>query len=261
MNTMIQATHKLFKPTTILLLLLGILLQGCNFGPKTAEPYTITRVIDKNAKSSEVDYEMHEIVIEELLPTPKYIYARVKEGEEFYWIATQKQDLEIGKPYLYNESLLKTQFESKEYDRVFDTLFLITSLVPKDHGIIEGTFHGSHNSNKKIVAIKESIAKQDSAAIFMGVVRIADLVNEPGKYEGNEVVISGECVKVNANILDRNWLHMKDGSKDDYDLIVTSEEIVQKGAKISIRGIVRLNADFGSGYSYPILIENGQLTD
>jgi len=54
---------------------------------------------------------------------------------------------------------------------------------------------------------------------------------------------------------------LKDGSKDDYDLIVTSEEIVQKGAKISIRGIVRLNADFGSGYSYPILLENGRLID
>jgi hypothetical protein len=95
----------------------------------------------------------------------------------------------------------------------------------------------------------------------MGVVRIADLVNDPAKYGGNEVVINGECVKVNANILDRNWLHLKDGSKDDYDLIVTSEEIVQKGAKISIRGIVRLNADFGSGYSYPILLENGRLID
>ncbi|WP_297762904.1 hypothetical protein [uncultured Muriicola sp.] len=238
-----------------------LILSGCRQGPKTAEPYTITRAIDKNAKSSEVNYEMREVVIKELQPTPKYIYARVQEGEQFYWIATQKQDLEIGKPYLYNESLLKTQFESKEFDRIFDTLFLVTTLVPKDHGIIEGTFHGSQKSNEKIAVIKEVIAKQDSAAIFMGAVRIADLVNNPGKYEGNEVVISGECVKVNANILDRNWLHLKDGSKDDFDLIVTSDEQVQKGNKITIRGIVRLNADFGSGYSYPILIENGRLVD
>ncbi len=258
---MIQATHKMLKTTTFILVLLGTLLAGCNFGPKTAEPYTITRAIDKNAKNSEVNYEMHEVVIKELQPTPKYIYARVQEGEQFYWIATQKQDLEIGKPYLYNESLLKTQFESKEFDRIFDTLFLVTTLVPKDHGIIEGTFHGSQKSNVKMAVIKEAIAKQDSAAIFMGVVRIADLVNDPGKYEGNEVVISGECFKVNANILDRNWLHMKDGSKDDYDLVITSEEQVPKGKKISVRGIVRVNADFGSGYSYPILIENGRLVD
>ncbi len=261
MNIMIPAFHKMFKTTTIILVLLGTLLVGCNFGPKTAEPYTITRAIDKNAKNSEVDYEMHEVVIKELLPTPKYIYARVKEGEQLYWIATQKQDLEIGTPYLYNESLLKTQFESKEFDRVFDTIFLVNTLVPKDHGIIEGTFHGSQKSNGKIAVIRDAIAKQDSAAIFMGNVRIADLVNDPGKYEGNEVVIKGECIKVNANILDRNWLHMKDGSKDDYDLIVTSEEKVQKGAQISLRGIVRLNKDFGSGYSYPILIENGRLID
>ena len=261
MNLMLPTIHKMFKTSTIILILLGTLFVGCNFGPKTAEPYTITRVIDKNAKNSEVDYEMHEVVIKELLPTPKYIYARVKEGEQLYWIATQKQDLEIGTPYLYNESLLKTQFESKEFDRVFDTIFLVTTLVPKDHGIIEGTFHGSQNSTKKITVIKDAIAKQDSAAKFMGVVRISDLVIDPGKYEGNEVVISGECIKINANILDRNWLHMKDGSKDDYDLVITSEEQVPKDTKISVRGIVRVNADFGSGYSYPILIENGRLVD
>lgn len=258
---MIQAARKVFKTTTIILVVLGTLFAGCNFGPKTTEPYTITRALDKNAKNSEVDYEMHEVVIKELLPTPKYIYARVQEGEQLYWIATQKQDLEIGKPYLYNESLLKTQFESKEFDRVFDTLFLVTTLVTKDHGIMKGTFHGSQKSNEKIAMIKEGIARQDSAAKFLGVVRIADLVNDPEKYVGNEVVISGECFKVNTNILDRNWLHMKDGSKDDYDLVITSDEQVPKGTKISVRGIVRVNADFGSGYSYPILLENGRLVD
>lgn len=261
MNTMIQATFKIYKNSSIILLFTGILLAGCNFGPKTAEPYTITRAIDKNAKNSEVNYEMREVVIKELVPTSKYIYAKVKEGEKLYWIATQKQELEIGTPYLFNESLLKTQFESKEFDRIFDTLFLVNTLVPKDHGIIAGTFHDNHRSNGKIATLKKVNVDQDSTSIFMGDVLIADLINNPEKYAGNEVVIRGECTKVNANILDRNWLHMKDGSKDDYDLVITSEEEIQKSAKIAVRATVRLNVDFGSGYSYPILLENGRVVD
>ncbi len=261
MEIMIKVARKIFTKASLALIVSGTLLMGCNFGPKTAEPYTITRAIDKNAKNSEVNYEMREVVVKELLPTTKYIYARVQDGEKLYWIATQKQELEIGTPYLYNEALLKTEFESKEIDRIFDTLLLVTSLVPKDHGIIEGTFHGSKKSNEKIASLRKVITKQDTAATFMGVVRIADLVNDPGKYEGNEVVISGECFKVNANILDRNWLHMKDGSKDDYDLVITSDEQVQKNTNISVRGIVRTNVDFGSGYSYPILLENGRVVD
>jgi len=54
---------------------------------------------------------------------------------------------------------------------------------------------------------------------------------------------------------------MKDESKDDYDLVITTVEQVQKSTNISVRGIVRTNVDFGSGYSYPILLEKGRVVD
>ena len=58
-----------------------------------------------------------------------------------------------------------------------------------------------------------------------------------------------------------NWIHLKDGSQDDYDLVITTKEITQKGTTITIRAIVALNKDFGSGYMYPILLENGRILD
>jgi hypothetical protein len=249
------------KKTICLHIIIGTLVGGCNFGPKTTEPYIINRVVDKSAMNSEVDYNLHEAVIKEILPTSKYYYAKLVEGDNSYWIATQKQELKIGTSYLYNESLLKTAFESKELGRVFDTIYLVTSLIPKDHGMVEGTFHGSLKNKDGNVVKKEMIIRQDTAASFMGIVRISDLVNNPSKYENSEVIIRGECFKVNANILDKNWLHFKDGSMDDYDLVITSQEQVQKGSTISIRAVVHLNVDLGSGYSYPILLENGRLVE
>ena len=88
-------------------------------------------------------------------------------------------------------------------------------------------------------------------------ITIAELVQNPRRFQDKIIELSGKCVKVNAGILQRNWIHLRDGSQDDFDLVITSEEEVAKGATITVRGIVRLDQDFGSGYSYKILVEEG----
>jgi hypothetical protein len=90
-------------------------------------------------------------------------------------------------------------------------------------------------------------------------IKIVALVKNSKKYEGKSVQISGECVKINPNIMGRNWIHLKDGSKDDYDLVITSNTFVQVGSVVTMTGIVALNKDFGSGYFYAIILENGAL--
>ena len=59
--------------------------------------------------------------------------------------------------------------------------------------------------------------------------------------------------------MERNWIHVKDGSKDDYDLVVTSNTFVPEGSKITIKATVSLNRDFGAGYTYDLILENGIL--
>ena len=95
----------------------------------------------------------------------------------------------------------------------------------------------------------------------MGSIKIAELIKNPKKYEGHSVEISGTCVKANPSILGRNWLHLKDGSRDDYDLVVTTNAIVPVGEEVSLRAVVALNKDFGAGYTYDLLLENGILVE
>ncbi|MCB0471462.1 MAG: hypothetical protein KDC56_00225, partial [Flavobacteriaceae bacterium] len=60
-------------------------------------------------------------------------------------------------------------------------------------------------------------------------------------------------------IMDRNWIHLRDGSKDDYDLVITSTEFVPEGTVVTMKGVVTLNKDFGAGYSYDLILENGSV--
>lgn len=202
-------------------------------------------------EGNSADKDVHTVVVEEILPTSKYVYLFVKEGERKFWLAAAKQEVEIGATYFYKGGLLKKNFESKEHNRIFDELYLVSRVIPVDHG---GSDAVAANTAQK----KEGSTEPRSINVS-GSVKIADLVANPEKYEGQIIQISGECVKVNPNIMERNWMHLKDGSKDDYDLVITSEMAVPQGHVVTMKGKVVLNKDFGAGYRYDILLEDGEL--
>lgn len=191
---------------------------------------------------------VHTVTIEEVLPTTKYVYLRVKEGQEQFWIATINREVTIGGTYFYQGGLLKTNFESKEHNRVFEKMYLVSALVESDHS--------SHVSPENS---QQPITTSAKPLDVKGSVKIADLVANPKKYAGKTIQISGKCVKVNPNIMGRNWVHLQDGSKDDYDLVITCDVQIPVGHTVTMTGKVVLDKDFGSGYKYAILLEEGEL--
>ena len=108
--------------------------------------------------------------------------------------------------------------------------------------------------------VKEDIPTHtEKAIVHKGTIKISDLVSDPKKYEGHTVQLSGKCVKVNPNIMNLNWIHLQDGSKDDFDMVITTNTFVPEGKLITIRAVVSLNRDFGAGYKYDLILENGTL--
>ena len=61
--------------------------------------------------------------------------------------------------------------------------------------------------------------------------------------------------------MDRNWIHLKDGSKDNYDFVVTSDIAIPVGHTITFKGKLILNKDFGAGYKYDIILVDGVLVN
>ncbi len=205
-----------------------------------------------------VTNDIHTVKVLEALPTEKYVYLRVDENGDEYWIATLKIPVEVGKTYFYKKGLLKRNFESKEYNRVFDKVYLVSKVVPSDHGASGMMAGNSPMKDAKNNAMKPQKIKPKTIEVE-GSVKIADLVDHIDKYKGKEIQISGVCTKLNANIMGRSWIHLKDGSKDDYDLVVTSDVAIPEGHTVTMKGKVSTDLDFGAGYRYDILVENAKV--
>ncbi len=195
----------------------------------------------------------HEVEVLEVLESDRYSYLRVAEDQDEYWIATIQGAYEEGESYLYSDGLYKTDYFSTEFNRSFDRIYLVSGLRAK-------TARKPGNSSiDKLVGIEQSKPISEEDYDRLGSIKIKDLIANSEKYANKEVQITAKVVKVNPAIMDRNWLHLKDGSFDDFDLVATSQEGVPAGHIVTLKGTLVLNRDFGAGYSYDLIIENATL--
>jgi hypothetical protein len=92
---------------------------------------------------------------------------------------------------------------------------------------------------------------------------IADLYKEKAELAGKQVTLHGRVVKVNNQIMNRNFLHLQDGSGDPAtgtnDVTITSDATAAMGDEVSVTGTVVVDLDFGSGYKYPLLVEKATI--
>ena len=251
----------------------SIVIIACNNGPKVITAQS-NPDIDKtnsgifsedninkelvNRTGSSFTENLHTVVVNEILKSSKYLYLKVTEAGEQFWIATGKQDIVVGNTYFYKAGLLKTNYESKEHNRVFEKIFLVSNLVAENHRNNTGTLKADFTKTDMKEVQKEDIPTHTEKIVqHKGSIKIAEIVANPNKYEGKTVQITGKCVKDNPNIMERNWIHLQDGSMDDFDLVVTSNTFVPEGMVVTIRALVSLNRDFGAGYRYDLILENG----
>ena len=254
---------KIFK--LIFILGIGFCVVSCNQGPKviatpvsseaTASSGSTGIFSDESSstgsQTAPVSSDVHTVKVLEVLPTSKYVYLNVVENGEEFWIATTKKEVEVGESYFYKNGILKTNFESKEHNRVFDKVYLVANIVPANHGNQSSTLNQKTNTKTEI----QSPIQVD----IEGSIKISELVNNKSKYNGKEVQVSGKCTKLNPNIMGRNWIHLKDGSMDEYDLVITSEHVIPEGHIVTMKGTLILDKDFGAGYKYDLIIENGEI--
>lgn len=257
----------------IAIIVLLFSLIACNNGPKIIESTNETTKTEKSSgvfsdenstnstTTTAFKNDLHTILVNEILETSKYLYMNVTENEEQFWIATRLMDVTIGETYYYKGGLLKTNYESKDFNRVFEKIYLISgSLVAANHSSSANTTDSSNKLVTKQKSKKVTIAPVKSLATKIeveGSMKISELVKNAKKLEGKTVQISGVCVKSNANIMNRNWIHLKDGSNDDFDLVITSDTFIPEQAIITLKATVSLNKDFGAGYKYDLILENG----
>ena len=91
---------------------------------------------------------------------------------------------------------------------------------------------------------------------------VAALYQEKAALAGKLVRVQGKVVKANNGIMGRNFVHVQDGTGGNgtNDLTVTTNQTAKVGDKVTVTGRVVVNKDFGSGYAYPLLVEEASIT-
>jgi hypothetical protein len=180
-----------------------------------------------------------------------YTYLLVKGKGPAYWIAVTSTEIGVGESLTYQGGLLMEDFYSKDLDRTFEKVVFLDDMEGSQASAMEKMGESSQGSSVKAPRLETNVEAEE------GIVSIAELFSDPGAYEGKTIQVKGEVSKFNAAIMERNWIHIQDGTdfEGKYDLTLTSQESFEVGQVVTLEGIVALNRDFGYGYSYDIILE------
>jgi hypothetical protein len=93
---------------------------------------------------------------------------------------------------------------------------------------------------------------------------VAEVFAGKDSLAGQKVTVRGKVVKVNAGIMGKDWLHVRDGSgaegTNDLTVTTTAKPLPKLGDIVLVTGQAALNKDFGMGYQYPVMLEDATVT-
>ncbi|HLF64091.1 MAG TPA: hypothetical protein VI603_10070, partial [Saprospiraceae bacterium] len=185
-----------------------IFASSCNSKPKVIEAESISS--GQTGHTHDVDGgtpDVHKVVCQDFLHTDKYTYMEVTENDQRFWIAVPRKEVEKGAAYYYTGGLKKTNFKSTEYDRVFETIYLVSDVTRLESGTsgsaVDRALAQQQNQKPASTPVNNPPAE--------GVVKISELLSNGARYEGQIVRVKGRCVKINKMIMGRNWVHLEDG--------------------------------------------------
>lgn len=243
---------------SILATALLLVLTQCKNKSETYSP------VDAEAAKVETSSQ-HQVTVKEVLNANAYTYVFVSEGDKEYWIAIPSMDVKVGQNYFYDGGMEMVNFESKDLNRTFESVFFVEKLIDPTAKVEEvKTDVSASNPHGNTQIVKSDVT---STTLMKGVVlaknaiTLHDLFANKEKYANKTVTVTGKVVSYNPEIMNKNWLHIQDGTsyKGLNDLTITTLGKANVDDIVSLKGKVVLNKDFGMGYSYEVIIEDATL--
>lgn len=196
----------------------------------------------------------------ERIDVENYSYLRLSTSSGEIWAAVLPTDVGAGREVGIVNPMPMDGFESKTLNRTFDRIVFGTIYQPDVEGTTQ-TLMAAHSSvseaaNFEPVNVEKAAGPEGRT--------IGEIFAQRLELKDRKVTVRGIVTKVNANILDRTWIHIQDGTGDtqakNNDLTITSQSDVSVGDKILVEGIVRTDMNYGMGYAFPVIIEDATVT-
>lgn len=203
-----------------------------------------------------VNSDLHKIVVKEKVDGGSYVYLNVVEGDKNYWMAISNMPIEVGNTYYYNGGMEMKDFVSKQLDKTFEYITFVEGIRTTEE--IQATAEHTHEHSTEMAEPMVAMEKIEKAK---GGISLEELLKGKTSLDKKTVIVKGKVVKVNNGIMDKNWVHIEDGTQfnNERDVTITTLETVKEGDIVTFKGVVVLNKDFGAGYVYDLVLEEGVL--
>ncbi len=182
-----------------------------------------------------------------------YLLLKTKDGE--VWAAVMEASVKKGAAVTLENVMVMDNFESKALKKTFKTILFGTlggaaASAPAGHAKAPA-------AAVKLDDIKVPKATGDNAYT------VAEIIGKSAALKDKPVLVRAKVVKYNPGIMGKNWIHLRDGTGSEADnsndIIATSLNETKPGDVVTVKGIVRTDKDFGSGYAYKVIIEEAVL--
>lgn len=197
--------------------------------------------------------------VTETMDASGYTYVLVDTGGENIWVAGQKVVVKVGDEVFVPGGSPMANFESKTLGRTFEQIIFASSIMV---GGADQPFAAD-----QAPADRAQAATPQAVVDFSGLTKpdggktVEEVISERIALNTKSVKVRAKVVKFMSGIMGKNWLHLKDGTgaPGADDLVVTTDANVKVGDTVLVTGAVAADRDFGSGYSYEVIIEDAEV--
>lgn len=230
------------------LLMLALCAVGCRTKPGAAQASPPAAAPDAEGRLKGR--------VAERIDAPPYSYLRLMIGRGEAWAAVPQATMGIGAEVVVVGVAPMANFESKTLNRKFPMVYFGTLQTPGGPTEQRGIQHALAAQGPSDVVVPRISKASGSEART-----VAEVHQQKDGLRDKAVVIQGQVVKVNNDIMGRNWMHLRDGSGEGptADLTFTTRQQATVGEVVILRGMVRIEKDFGAGYRYPVIVEDATL--
>ena len=203
-------------------------------------------------------------VVIESMDSGGYTYLNVKvNNDNDVWVAAPLTSLTVGDSVYFTKGMLMKNFSSPSLKRVFDEIYFTGTLYVGSVPSATAKEQFDHLGTIKRAQAKPEISEAEINAVdkLPGGKSIAEIQAAKEALNGKKVQVKGIVTKYNAEIMNRNWLHLRDASTgaEGEDLVVTTDLEFKVGDVIQIEGTLSLDKNFGFGYKYAMLLEDATI--
>ena len=225
-------------------------------------------IIGCNSEQKEVVTDLPEgtrkIEVVEHMNGGGYTFIKANENGNELWVAIREMPVEVGNVFYFTDAMVMNDFESKSLNKTFESILFVdkVSKTPAQGNAMNnsgmpGMASPDGHTKPKVEAKSDIKVKPLSDGMTVEAVN-----KEKSSLSGKTVKVKGVVTKYNGGIMNRNWIHIQDGtgSGETADLTITSDQPVKVGDTIVIEGTVTTDKDFGAGYFYEVIVENAKIT-